>query len=545
MPMCWLACRLTVNRFHGYRDTDVKFFYRGETQTMADTGWDEGLEDSRVLSALQGKQVLITGTTGFLGKVLLEKLMRAVPNIGCIHLLIRANRKHRTARDRFLNEIACSSVFEGLKLGDGEAFDSFIDDKINCVTGEITQPFFGQSRQQFEALAGRIDVVINSAASVNFREELDKALAVNTLCLRNLVEFARAAGDIPVLQVSTCYVNGFNTGNMHEDVVRPRSGRVSRHEDGYFEVDELINVLLDKIADVRSRYHGNILKDKLVELGIREANAYGWNDTYTFTKWIGEQLLMKSLRGSTLTILRPSIIESTLQEPSPGWIEGVKVADAVILAYAREKVMVFPGKRSGVIDVIPADLVANSVILAVAEQLTDSSRLRIYQCCSGSRNPIQLGELIDYLIEEARENFAEYDRLFLRQPSKPFIALDRRIFDAVSTGIRIPMGLLDKGLKMLGQGYDLKAMSSLDTTLKLAQVFAFYTSPNYIFHNDRLVELSERMGAADRALFPVDSALIDWEHYLRKIHLAGLNRYALQERKLYRLSRRDGKRRVA
>src|SRR5690606_41488011 len=65
--------------------------------------------------------------------------------------------------------------------------------------------------------------------------------------------------------------------------------------------------------------------------------SYGWNDTYTFTKWMGEQLLMKGLDGKTLTILRPSIVESTLKSPAPGWIEGVKVADAIILAYARDR----------------------------------------------------------------------------------------------------------------------------------------------------------------------------------------------------------------
>lgn len=513
---------------------------------MAEKGYDLDREDSRVLTALQGKQVLITGTTGFLGKVLLEKLIRAVPNIGGIHLLIRANRKHRNARDRFANEIVSSSVFDKLKLDDGEAFERFLEEKVHCVTGEITQPFFGQSRQQFEALADRIDVVINSAASVNFREELDKALTINTLSLRNLVEFAQVAADIPVLQVSTCYVNGLNTGNMHEEVVRPSSGRVPRHEDGYFETDELINVLLDKIADVRSRYRGNLLKDKLVELGTREANAYGWNDTYTFTKWIGEQLLMKSLRGSTLTILRPSIIESTLQEPTPGWIEGIKVADAVILGYARGKVIVFPGRRSGVVDVIPADLVANSAILAVAEQLLEPNRLRIYQCCSGSRNPLQVGEFIDHIMAESRENYAAYSRLFPRQPSKPFIALDRHLFEAISSGVRIPMGMLDKSLKLFGRSNnDFKVLVNLETTLKLAKVFSFYTSPDYIFHNDKLLELAQRMGPADRALFPVDSGLIDWEHYLRKVHLAGLDRYALQDRKLYRMKTRENKRRVA
>ncbi|MAL99702.1 MAG: dehydrogenase [Alteromonadaceae bacterium] len=509
---------------------------------MNDSGLD-ATNESRVLSALKGKQILITGTSGFLGKVLLEKLIHTIPDIGGIHLLIRANEKHRSARDRFVNEIASSSVFEQLKLRDHDAFEQFLEDKVHCVTGEITEPFFGQSKKQFQALASKIDVVINSAASVNFREELDKALTINTLCLRNLIEFARDAGDIPVLQVSTCYVNGFNKGNMHEDVVRPHSGRLVRHADGYYEVEDLITVLLDKVADVKARYSGDQLKDKLIELGIREAHHYGWNDTYTFTKWMGEQLLLKALRGSTLTILRPSIIESTLQSPSPGWIEGVKVADAVILAYAKQKVLVFPGRRGGTIDVIPADLVANSIIMAVAEQILEPSRQRIYQCCSGSRNPLLVGEFIDHVMAEAKENFAAYERLFPSQPTKPFIALDRRVFNAVSTGVRRPLKMLDKGLKRLGQGYDLKVMGSLETTLKLAEVFSFYSSPEYVFHSDKLLSLSQRMTETDRRLFPVDSGLVNWEHYIRKIHLAGLNRYALKERKLYRL--KTGKRRVA
>ena len=114
------------------------------------------------------------------------------------------------------------------------------------------------------------------------------------------------------------------------------------------EVGNLIEELELKINQTQEKYEGKELKRQLVDLGIREAHACGWNDTYTFTKWLGEQLLLKSLRGYSLTLLRPSIVESTLREPSPGWIEGVKVADAILLAYAKEKVTFFPGKRSGV-----------------------------------------------------------------------------------------------------------------------------------------------------------------------------------------------------
>ncbi|MGO1461158.1 MAG: fatty acyl-CoA reductase [Marinobacter sp.] len=493
-----------------------------------------GVSSSKVLEQLRGKHVLVTGTTGFLGKVVLEKLMRAVPDIGGIHLLIRGNKRHPDARSRFLDEIATSSVFDRLRQESTVALETFLEERLHCVTGEVTQPGFGLSPETFRALAGSVDAVINSAASVNFREELDKALSINTLCLENIAELARQNPSLAVVQVSTCYVNGVNSGQITESVVKPAGEDIPRNPAGYYEIEELIRLLNDSIADVRSRYAGKELEKKLVGLGIREANRYGWSDTYTFTKWLGEQLLLKTLKGRALTIVRPSIIESALEEPAPGWIEGVKVADAIILAYAREKVTVFPGKRSGTIDVIPVDLVANGIIIATAEAVTDSPQARVYQCCSGSSNPVSLGEFIDHLMAEAKTNHAAYKQLFYRQPVKPFIAVNRALFDALVGGARIPLNLAHRTLRMLGKDRDFKILRNLDTTRSLATIFGFYTAPDYIFRNDDLLALSSRMGPVDEALFPVDARQIDWAVYLRKIHLAGLNRYALKAKKASR-----------
>lgn len=77
--------------------------------------------DSSVRRALKGKHILITGTTGFLGKAVLEKLIRAVPDVGGIHVLVRGNARHPDARERFYSEIASASVFERLRKQDNEA----------------------------------------------------------------------------------------------------------------------------------------------------------------------------------------------------------------------------------------------------------------------------------------------------------------------------------------------------------------------------------------------------------------------------------------
>lgn len=55
-----------------------------------------------------GKTVFITGGTGFMGKVLLEKLLRACSGVSKIYLLIRS-KKGQPARDR-LQQMLCSPV---------------------------------------------------------------------------------------------------------------------------------------------------------------------------------------------------------------------------------------------------------------------------------------------------------------------------------------------------------------------------------------------------------------------------------------------------
>lgn len=484
------------------------------------------------LAHLAGKKLLITGTTGFLGKVVLEKLIRDVPAIGGIYLLIRGNSTYPTARERFLGEVASSSIFGPLRERCRASFERFCSERIHCITGEVTEPQFGLSSEKFGELADNIDLIIHSAASVNFRERLDRALAINTLCLHNIVALSELGGSIGVLQVSTCYVNGFNRGDITESFYPPARADIARDTDGYYDIDAVVTELQGKIDELATQYKNRALGEQLVLLGEHESRARGWNDTYTFTKWLGEQYLRKALRGKTLTILRPAIIESTLQEPTPGWIEGVKVADAVLLAYARQKVVFFPGKRSGVIDVIPADLVANAVILAAAEQLSAPREQRIYQCCSGSRNPLTLGSFIDYLMAEAKENHLTYENLFEIEPRKPFVIINKQLFNISLFLLYRTLSTTEHTLRLIGRNHPMRLLRNLNVMNKLAEIFAFYAAPNYVFHNEQLLALAQRMGETGTdAMFPVDAALIDWEHYLRKVHIAGLNSYALTDSK--------------
>jgi nucleoside-diphosphate-sugar epimerase len=483
-----------------------------------------------VPAALSGKRILLTGATGFLAKVVLERLIRTVPELGGVILLIRGG-KDGDARERFRRQIATSSIFDSLRAERGAWLERIFDEKLECVTGEVTEQHFGLGAEGFRALAARTGLVINAAASVNFREPLDQALAINTLSLHYLTALAREAG-APLVQVSTCYVHGYHRGDILETMVHP-PGRtpIARREDGHYDVAGLVARLQARIERVRARIEDpQALERELTALGIREANRHGWNDTYTFTKWMGEQLAMQGMHGRPVTIVRPSIVESTLQAPAPGWLEGVKVADAVILAYARGRTSFFPARPQGIIDVIPADLVANAILLAAGEALAAPVGHRVYQCCSGAGKPILVGELIRLLQAESKRNWRQYDKLFHSEPKHDFRVVGNLRFRLAMSGVALAATAWSCLRRLAGRPGETPAMEKLRTTRLLAITFSFYAQPRYRFDNGGLMALAARYGAEQQATYPVDPRLIDWEDYLCRVHMAGLNRYALKRK---------------
>jgi len=73
---------------------------------------------STIQQYFTGKTVLVTGATGFLGKALIEKMLRSLPGLGRLYLLIRPReRGTRTlpADQRFRSELLTSSSFDRLK----------------------------------------------------------------------------------------------------------------------------------------------------------------------------------------------------------------------------------------------------------------------------------------------------------------------------------------------------------------------------------------------------------------------------------------------
>lgn len=71
------------------------------------------MSNTNVSEWYTGKNIFITGSTGFLGVCLLEKILRSIPNTGEIYLLLRP-KSGKDIQER-LEEIKKNSVFEKLR----------------------------------------------------------------------------------------------------------------------------------------------------------------------------------------------------------------------------------------------------------------------------------------------------------------------------------------------------------------------------------------------------------------------------------------------
>ena len=177
--------------------------------------------DSRPLDiagALRHKRIFITGATGFVGRVLVEKLLWSVPDAGKLLLLIRADRE-QSARERLRDEVLGAAVMDRLRVRHGDDWEAWAASRVEVVPGDLGQDFFGLVPERYAELCASVDMVVACAATVTFDERLDRALELNTRGAGRTLALARDAGNVPLLHVSTCFVSGTREGVVPERVL--------------------------------------------------------------------------------------------------------------------------------------------------------------------------------------------------------------------------------------------------------------------------------------------------------------------------------------
>nr|GEW89398.1 alcohol-forming fatty acyl-CoA reductase [Tanacetum cinerariifolium] len=305
-----------------------------------------------ILEYLSNKTILVTGATGFLGKIFVEKILRVQPNIKKIYLLIRASSPD-TALHRMHSEVIGKDLFRIIKENHGANMNTFVSEKVTPVAGGIDMENFGVSDLDLlREMWGQVDVIVNSAAATKFDERYDISFATNTLGAEHVSSFVNQCINIKLLlHVSTSFVSGEKSGVILETAFKMSETLNGKNN---LDIQEERNVILQERHRllVDNKANEEAISAGMKKFGIQRAELHGWPNTYVLTKAMGEMLLFDGLRQDvSLVILRPTIITSTYKEPFPGWIEGVKTIDGIIATYGRGRISSLLAEPSKVLDV--------------------------------------------------------------------------------------------------------------------------------------------------------------------------------------------------
>jgi len=336
------------------------------------------MTDASIAERLDGQRILLTGATGFVGEALLHLLLGEVPGVH-ITLLVRA--KGSTSAEQRVRSLLEKPIFtECVEAGGG--LDELMETRVRVLEGDLSD---------LPALPGDLDAVVHCAGDVSFDPPVDEGFRTNVIGTRELLARVREVGPhVHYVHISTAYVAGRRRGSIPEGPVSHDADLESELAWGLAqrEAIEHRSRSADVLVPERKRaekQHGRAglltaaaatesarkewVKDELVRIGTERARSLGWTDCYTFTKAMGERVVERwAAQGNRASIVRPSIIESALERPYVGWIEGFKMAEPLILAYGRGELPEFPASPDSVIEIIPVDHVVGAICAVMATE---------------------------------------------------------------------------------------------------------------------------------------------------------------------------------
>jgi len=482
-----------------------------------------------VASFYENKTVLITGASGFLGKVILETLLRVAPKVKKIFLIVRSS-KDKSALKR-VEDTLRSPLFDEVRENDSE-----FEKKVVALPGELTESKLGLSEEHYQLLIDEVQLIMHSAASVNFNEELKQSLEINVCAVEEVCRLCHQIKDLQAfVHVSTAY------SQCNQEIIQEKIYRST------IDTRSILQTL-------NTMHKESPQQARKTSKSLAKALMHDRPNTYTLTKSIAEDAVYRHAKGENnlgsfsdedlatdkkfkclpFAVFRPSVVgciagKSTLKNTTEkrgrrdGWVDNLNGPGGLYLASGHNILRVMPGDIDAIVDIVPVDFVANmllAVVMKVAHtyyKVEDKSNQQlspfplVFNCTSGATNPLKIADHNRYGLEELHRNPVEKNLII--KPSF-FMVKNRFDYEYIWRPIchHLPGMIMDLGRILMGKKPIMariyrKLHSSVDA-------YAYFSSHEWKWEVDNVRQLSSQLTEEDRKTLNFDFSTLDWRNYI-------------------------------
>ncbi|CAH1959206.1 unnamed protein product [Acanthoscelides obtectus] len=431
----------------------------------------------RVAEIFRDKTIFITGGTGFMGKVLIEKLLRSCSGLKKIVMLIRS-KKGKRPQDR-IKDIMNNPLFDKVK----KLLGPEVINKLEAVDGDVMMPNLGMSEEDRQKVAKEAELIFHCAATIRFDEPLKKAVLLNVRGTKYMLDLAKECKKLLIfVHLSTAYCH-LNEKVLHEKVYPPPADPHKIIKTVEWMDEDVIDLITPKLL-------GDI------------------PNTYAFTKALGESLVADELDNLPVVILRPSIVIPIWKEPIPGWTDNINGPAGLLIGAGKGVIRTMYCNSDRYADFLPVDIGVNAMLLSCYD-FSENRKRRIYNLTSSSLYKISWSDIIEIgrKVIETRmplNNVAWYPGGSMKKS---------RIVHNICFYLfhMLPAIFVDTLLYILG--FKPILMRVQQRISKGFEVFEYYANNQWEFDNEESLRAREILNPRERQIYKVDGDGIDYVDY--------------------------------
>ncbi|XP_047527580.1 putative fatty acyl-CoA reductase CG5065 [Vanessa atalanta] len=450
---------------------------------------------SEVNEWYRGRKVLVTGASGLMGKVLIEKLLYSVPDIGCVYALVRSKRG-KTPESR-IEDMWKLPLFSRIREEKPHVMK-----KLVPVTGDILYDNLGVEKDQLEKIYDEVSVLFHFAASLRLEAPLKEGLEMNTKGTLRVLDVAKKIKNLLAfvhLSTAFCYPD---YERMAEKVHDPPANPHDVLRAASWLSDDQLNLL----APSMMQKHPN---------------------SYTYSKRLAEALVKESYPQIPAVVVRPSIVTPSYKEPTPGWVDNLNGPIGLMIGAGKGVIRTMHCYGHYHAEVIPVDIAINSIILIpyyINTKIERPAEIPVFNLTSGDDRDTTWKEVLDVGKATVRK-FPFEGPLWYPNGNIRHSKLIHEL--CVFFYHIIPAYLIDFLMLIFGQKrFMVRIQNRISVGLEVLQ---YFTTREWWFDTHNFKALATKLNQTDFATFPMDLAIIEVGPYIESCMIGG-KLYCLKEK---------------